>query len=89
VLFGCRRYVLETLGNEFNVITGRPVFCIVYLVARRLSSDLKIHDIEWRFYVIFSLFRTAQIQSRAIFTCHSVDIANSGIVALGLYQILN
>jgi len=48
-----RRYVFGTLGNEANIIIQ------YYLVLRCLSTDLKIHDLEWPSYVKFSLLRRA------------------------------
>jgi len=44
------RYAFGTLGNEANVIIW------YHLVPCRLSTDLKIHDLEWTFYVQFSIF---------------------------------
>jgi len=44
------RYAFGTLGNEANII--------YYIVSApcRLSTDPKIHDLEWPFYVQFSIF---------------------------------
>jgi len=43
-------YVFGILGNEANVITQ------YYLVTCRLSTDRKIRDLEWPFYVLFPIF---------------------------------
>jgi len=45
-----RRYVFGTLGNEANIIIQ------YYLVPCCLSTDLRIHDLEWPFHVQFSIF---------------------------------
>ena len=37
----------------------RNIFMLYYFVSCRLSTHSKIHDLEWPFYVKFSLLRTA------------------------------
>ena len=54
------RYVFGSLGNEANIIIQ------YYLVPCRLSTNPQIRDLEWPFYVKFSLLRTTL--SEIIFT---------------------
>jgi len=45
-IFGASgRYVFSTIGNEANIIIQ------YYLVPRCFSTNPKIHDLEWTFYV--------------------------------------
>ena len=48
-----RRDIVGTLTNKASIII------MYYLVLYRLSTDYKIHDLEWPFYVKFSLLWTA------------------------------
>jgi len=45
--YGFQTLVFGMLGNEANILIQ------YYLVACRLSTDLKTHDLEWLFYVKF------------------------------------
>ena len=51
--FGC--YDFCTLGNEAKIII------VYYVVPCCLSTDPKIHDLEWPLYIKFSLLWTALI----------------------------